>query len=57
MIDTVINTALLEAFGLQYYPEFEKGSSLYRKLTVFSSLPLDQAHEQNNATVKGEGVQ
>ena len=36
--------------------EFNKGNfTVHKTRQVFSSMPIDQAHEQNNATVKGEG--
>ena len=36
--------------------EFNKGNfTVHKTRRVFSSMAIDQAHEQNNATVKGEG--
>lgn len=36
--------------------EFRKGHFVVNKTNhLFSSLPIDQAHEQNNKTVKGDG--
>jgi hypothetical protein len=36
--------------------EFEDGNFVVRKTKkVFSALPIDQAHEQNNKCVKGDG--
>ena len=36
--------------------EFQRGNFVIRKSDrPFSSMPIDQAHEQNNALVKGEG--
>lgn len=40
-----------ETFG-----EFLKGNFVVKKTThSFSSIAIDQAHEQNNASVKGDG--
>ena len=36
--------------------EFHKGNFVVHKTERnFSGLPIDQAHEQNNAVIKGEG--
>ena len=36
--------------------EFKKGHFRAQKIKrVFSAIPIDQAHEQNNACVKGDG--
>ena len=36
--------------------EFRAGNFTVRKTkNVFSSIPIDQAHEQNNALIKGDG--
>ena len=36
--------------------EFKAGKFTVQKTTrVFSSMPIDQAHEQNNALIKGDG--
>jgi len=38
------------------YREFAKGNFTIRKSTrVFSNMAIDQAHEQSNAVVKGDG--
>ena len=35
--------------------EFQKGNFVVRKTHTFSAIPIDQAHEQNNKCVKGDG--
>lgn len=38
------------------YQEFEKGNFAIRKTeSKFSNIAIDQAHEKNNAIVKGDG--
>ena len=38
------------------FAEFRKGNCVVKKTThVFSGIAIDQAHEQNNASVKGDG--
>ena len=38
------------------FAEFRKGNVVVKKTThVFSGIAIDQAHEQNNASVKGDG--
>ncbi len=38
------------------YAEFVKGNFTVKKLKrAFSAIVIDQAHEQNNASVKGDG--
>ena len=38
------------------YAEFDKGNFTVRKTdSKFSNIAIDQAHEQNNAIVKGDG--
>ena len=39
------------------YKEFTSGGkfTVQKTANAFSSLPLDQAHEQNNELIKGEG--
>jgi hypothetical protein len=40
----------------EIYAEFDKGNFTVRKPdSKFSNIAIDQAHEQNNATVKGDG--
>ena len=36
--------------------QFNAGNFIVQKTRmVFSSIPIDQAHEQNNALIKGDG--
>ena len=36
--------------------KFREGSfTVHKKTKVFSSIPMDQAHEQNNACIEGDG--
>ena len=38
------------------FAEFRKANVVVKKTThVFSGIAIDQAHEQNNASVKGDG--
>ena len=40
----------------EIYAEFDKGNYTVRKTdSKFSNFTIDQAHEQNNAIVKGDG--
>ena len=34
----------------------EVSFTVHKTTKVFSSIPIDQAHEQNNACIKGDGV-
>ena len=46
----------LESKHPSIYREFAKGNFTIRKSTrVFSNMVIDQAHEQSNAVVKGDG--
>ena len=46
----------LEAFHPEVFAEFPKGNFTVKKTThAFSAMAIDQAHEQSNASVKGDG--
>ena len=47
---------MLQAKCPDVYREFQRGASTAKKTTrPFSAISLDQAHEQVNALVKGDG--
>lgn len=46
----------LQTTHQEIYQEFEKGNFAIRKTeSKFSNIAIDQAHEQNNSIVKGDG--
>ena len=50
------NMMCIDARHPEIAKEFHKGNFLVHKTERnFSRLPIDQAHEQNNAVIKGEG--
>ena len=46
----------LEKVNPAVFEEFKKGNFVVRKTACrFSAIAIDQAHEQNNAAIKGDG--